>query len=165
MRSNFFYFPLVFAFAVSSVFSQQKAVSQIPEVEPFKITRGTSFSASVPGSSGNTPIRSNRIHDSQITDDFADALELIRGNYVDGKKIDYNELTKSSLTAMLRSLDPHSNYFDSTEYEDLLTDQQSEYFGIGATIVNYQKNGEYDTFVTSTFPDSPAFRAGLAVRR
>jgi carboxyl-terminal processing protease len=62
---------------------------------------------------------------------------------------------------MLHTLDPHSNYFDSAEFENLLTDQQSEYFGIGASIVNYRKNDVYDTFVISTFPDSPAARAGL----
>jgi carboxyl-terminal processing protease len=62
---------------------------------------------------------------------------------------------------MLRTLDPHSNYFDSIEYEELLTDQQSEYYGIGATIANYLKDGKYETFIISTFPDSPAFKANL----
>ena len=38
---------------------------------------------------------------------------------------------------MLRSLDPHSNYYDRDEYEELKTDQRSEYFGIGASIQNY----------------------------
>ncbi len=161
MRRNFFYFPLVFAFGALSVFAQQKTVSQLPEVEPFKITRGTSFSASVPQANGNAPIKSNQLLESRVTADFSDALEIIRNNYVDGKKVDYNNLTKTSLNAMLRVLDPHSNYFDSTEYDELLNDQRSEYYGIGATIVNYQKNGAFDTFVTSTFPDAPAFRAGL----
>lgn len=62
---------------------------------------------------------------------------------------------------MLQTLDPHSNYFDSEEFNELLTGQQSEYFGIGATIVNYQKDGRYDTFITSVYPGSPAARAGL----
>ncbi len=161
MRRNLFYFPLIIVFGALSVFAQQKAVSQLPEIEPFKITRGTSFSASVPQVNGNAPIKSNQLLESRVTEDFADALEIIRRNYVDGKRVDFNDLTKSSLSAMLRSLDPHSNYFDSAEYEELLTDQQSEYYGIGATIVNYQKSAQIDTFVTSTFPDAPAFRAGL----
>jgi carboxyl-terminal processing protease len=62
---------------------------------------------------------------------------------------------------LLHSLDPHSNYFDAAEYQDLLTDQQSEYFGIGATIANYYRDGETNTYVIATFPDSPAARAGL----
>ena len=40
-------------------------------------------------------------------------------------------------------------------------DQRSEYFGIGSTISNYRDNSTYETFVISTFPDSPAARAGL----
>ncbi len=62
---------------------------------------------------------------------------------------------------MLRALDPHSNYFDVGEYQELLDDQRSEYFGIGATIANYRQNEIYETFVVSTFPDSPASNAGL----
>ncbi len=162
MRRNLFHFFVVFAFSVSSLFAQQKAISQMPDGEPFKIGSGSSFSASVPqakenASAGSEPNASREV----ISEDFSAALEVIRSNYVDGKRIDYNDLTKSSLTAMLRTLDPHSNYFDSAEYAEFLTDQQSEYFAIGATIVNYQKDGASDTYVTSTFPESPAFRAGL----
>jgi carboxyl-terminal processing protease len=62
---------------------------------------------------------------------------------------------------MLSTLDPHSNYFDASEFTELLSDQRSEYFGIGATIVNYELDGKYDTYVTSTFPNSPAFRKRL----
>jgi len=156
-----FYFLTIFVLGAASVFSQATAVSQLPEVEPFKIRRGTSFSASVPQSKENVSVKSNQNSGFGVAGDFSDALEIIRDNYVDGKKIDYKDLTKSSLNAMLRSLDPHSNYFDSAEFDELLNDQHSEYYGIGATIVNYQKNGAFDTFVTSTFPDSPAFRSGL----
>lgn len=163
MRRSFFYFPLALVFGAVSAFAQQQAVSQLPAAaEPFRIERGTSFSASVPPpADGNAPVKSNQMYQSRVAEDFADALEIVRGNYVDGKRIDFNDLTKASLTAMLRVLDPHSNYFDAAEYDELLTDQRSEYYGIGATIVNYRKNTQFDTYVTSTFPDAPAFRAGL----
>jgi carboxyl-terminal processing protease len=146
-----------------SVFSQSKpnAVSQLPAVEPFRISAGSSFSASASQPKQTVPKDVNQTGQEKITGDFSDALEIIGKNYVDGKQIDYNELAKSSITSMLRALDPHSNYFDSDDYENLLADQQSEYFGIGASIVNYRKNGVFDTFVVSTFPDSPAARAGL----
>ena len=61
----------------------------------------------------------------------------------------------------LRSLDPHSNYFDQAEWKDLLDEQRSGYTGIGATIANFDKGGVTDTFVLSTFPGSPAFKAQL----
>jgi carboxyl-terminal processing protease len=153
---------LIVSFACVSGFPQtkQSGVSQIEEVEPFKIKRGSSFAASTPRPNAN-PEQNQQIPGSNVTQDFSEALDIIRKNYVDGKTVNYNDLTKSAIDSMLHALDPHSNYFDSAEYQDLLTDQQSEYFGIGATIANYERGGEVNTFVIATFPDSPAARAGL----
>jgi carboxyl-terminal processing protease len=139
--------------------TKQKAASPFDEVEPFKIREGSSFSASTPKQNPN-PATPPSIPGQTVTRDFVEALEIIRKNYVD-KDVDYNELTKSAADSMLHALDPHSNYYDAAEYQELLTDQQSEYFGIGATIANYERNGEINTFVVATFPDSPALRAGL----
>ena len=88
-------------------------------------------------------------------------LRVIQENYVEGKKLDYNSVFKSSIIGMLRSLDPHSNYYDREEYDELKTDQRSEYFGIGASIQNYLIGEQPDTFITATFQGSPASRAGL----
>ena len=72
-----------------------------------------------------------------IEKDFDEALRVIEENYVEGKKLDYKAAYKSSIIGMLRSLDPHSNFYDREEYEELKTDQRSEYFCIGASIQNY----------------------------
>jgi carboxyl-terminal processing protease len=96
-----------------------------------------------------------------IEKDFDEAMRVIQENYVDGKKLDYNAVFKSSIIGMLRSLDPHSNYYDRAEYDELKTDQRSEYFGIGASIQNYIIGEQADTFITATFQNSPASRAGL----
>jgi carboxyl-terminal processing protease len=153
---------LILSFAGAAAFPQakQSPVSQIEAVEPFKIKKGSSFSASTPRSNPDQS-QNSQLPNGNVTQDFAEALEIIRKNYVDGKDVNFNDLTKSAIDTMLHSLDPHSNYFDAAEYQDLLTDQQSEYFGIGATIANYDKGGETNTFVIATFPDSPALRAGL----
>ena len=97
----------------------------------------------------------------KIERDFDEALKMIQEQYVDGKKLDYNDVYKSSIIGMLRSLDPHSNYYDREEFEELKTDQRSEYFGIGASIQNYIRGDQADTYVTATFDGSPASRAGL----
>ncbi|HLM02295.1 MAG TPA: S41 family peptidase, partial [Pyrinomonadaceae bacterium] len=159
-------------FAVSGVFAQQprKPVTQLPrmEVEPFKIERGTSFSASVPNRQHAPENKNlagsanpNAVGTAQIQRDLAEALEIINDYYVDGRRVNYNHLTKSSIDSMLRTLDPHSNFYDAAEYRQMLEEQRSEYTGIGASIVNYTMDGATDTYVTSTFPDSPASRAGL----
>ena len=96
-----------------------------------------------------------------IERDFDEALKMIQEQYVDGKKLNYNDVFKSSIIGMLRSLDPHSNYYDREEFDELKTDQRSEYFGIGASIQNFVRGDKGDTYITATFDASPAGRAGL----
>ena len=93
--------------------------------------------------------------------DFDEALKVIEEQYVDGRKLNYNDVFKSSIIGMLRSLDPHSNYYDREEFDELKTDQRSEYFGIGASIQNYVHGDQADTYITATFDGSPAGKAGL----
>jgi carboxyl-terminal processing protease len=111
-----------------------------------------------------TPGRRPRPTDPKITSiqrDFDEALKMIQEQYVDGKKLNHNDVVKSSIIGMLRSLDPHSNYYDREEFEELKTDQRSEYFGIGASIQNYIYKDQAETYITATFDGSPAGRAGL----
>src|SRR5688572_18943495 len=96
-----------------------------------------------------------------IRTDLGEALSLIQTNYIDGKKLDYNSVFKSSINGMLNVLDPHSTYFDPIEYASFRTEQRSEYFGIGATIEDLREGTDVNTYIRATFPDSPAARAGL----
>lgn len=99
----------------------------------------------------------------KIETDISEALSVIQENYVDGKKLDYNELFKSSIDGMLHTLDPHSNYFDAKEFEQFRTDQQSQYFGIGASIGDLRdpSGNLIGTYIKATFENAPANRAGL----
>ena len=162
-RKNIFWLIIIASVGISTVLPQTKPseVSQLPVVEPFRISRGSSFSASAAKPRQTTAKTASQNNQERTIEDFSAALEIIEKNYAGGDQINYSEVVKSSISSMLHTLDPHSNYFDSAEFEDLLTDQRSEYFGIGASIVNYRKNNLYDTFVISTFPDSPAALAGL----
>jgi len=96
-----------------------------------------------------------------IKSDLAEALAVIQSNHIDGRKLDYNSIFKSSISGMLSVLDPHSTYFDPIEYASFRTEQRSEYFGIGATIEDLREGNEVNTFIRATFPESPAHRAGL----
>jgi carboxyl-terminal processing protease len=96
-----------------------------------------------------------------IKNDLSEALSVIQSNYIDGKKLDYNAIFKSSISGMLSVLDPHSTYFDPVEYASFRTEQRSEYFGIGATIEDLREGKDVNTFIRATFSDSPAARAGL----
>jgi carboxyl-terminal processing protease len=98
---------------------------------------------------------------SMIKSDLSEALSVIQSNYIDGRKLDYNGVFKSSISGMLSVLDPHSTYFDPVEYASFRTEQRSEYFGIGATIEDLREGSDVNTYIRATFPDSPAARAGL----
>ena len=126
----------------SFVFSQQRAPSSIPA------DRKTNKAAA-------------RTAVTNLERDFDEALKVIQEQYVGGRQLDYNSVFKSSIIGMLRSLDPHSNYYDRDEFDELKTDQRSEYHGIGASIQTYFYGDDGDTYITSTFASSPAERAGL----
>lgn len=112
-------------------------------------------------SPGRRPRRAPSTETAAVAQDFKEALDVISENYVDGNKIDYNNVYKSSIQGMLRVLDPHSNYFDKEEFDEMKTDQRSEYLGIGASIQNYAVGDSVDTYIAATFQNAPASRAGL----
>ena len=119
--------------------------------------------ATTPDRSTNGPNPTSTIGPSApaIKSDIAEALSVIQSNHIDGKKLDYNSVFKSSITGMLSVLDPHSTYFDAAEFAAFRTEQRSEYFGIGATIEDLREGSEVNTYIRATFPDAPAARAGL----
>ncbi len=98
-----------------------------------------------------------------VQSEIEEALAVIEGNYVGGKKLNYNTVFKSSIDGMLHTLDPHSNYFDAKEFEEFMTEQRSQYFGIGATIGDLSDaDGKVlATYVKATFEGAPANKAGL----
>jgi carboxyl-terminal processing protease len=91
----------------------------------------------------------------KIVDEFIKALFVAKDNFAG--QIDYDRLTKSSVTGMLHTLDPHSMYFDRKQWEEFQNDQHSRYFGIGSTIVQrYNK-----VYIWSPTEGTPSYRAGL----
>jgi carboxyl-terminal processing protease len=121
------------------------------------VSGGTGQSSSLPNRRSSRGTAAT----AAVERDFDEALKVIQEQYVDGRKLNYNDVFKSSIIGMLRSLDPHSNYYDREEFDELKTDQRSEYFGIGASIQNYVHGDQADTYITATFDGSPAGRAGL----
>ncbi len=66
-------------------------------------------------------------------------------------------LVYSSISGMLRTLDPHSSFFPPREFAQMRERQGGRYYGIGISIV---KVGP-DVRVASLFEGSPAYRAGI----
>lgn len=140
-----------------SAFGQIRSPFDKP-VEPFSLKSGSSFSAS--GGTGGVDISSNS-KPTRIAAEILEAEEIIRRNHVEGRTITLNELTSSTLEGALKTLDPHSSYYDPAEWKEMLDEEQSSYSGIGASISNYEIRGETDTYILATFPGSAAARARL----
>lgn len=96
-----------------------------------------------------------QVRATDIESSFSEALSIVEANYVD--EIKHENLTKASIQTMLRTLDPHSNYFDSKEFQELQSEQHSQFFGIGVTI-NRRNNR---VFILSAIKGTPAEQAGL----
>lgn len=91
----------------------------------------------------------------RISDDYQKAAEIIRKNYV--IDVDEEVLSKVAIQGMLKTLDPHSDYYDPKAFKEFNDRQHSQYFGIGALIGTRNKV----TYVLEPFKGSPASRAGL----
>jgi carboxyl-terminal processing protease len=148
-----YYLPAVTFFLLtlsfSAIYSQQNGSAR-------RVGNSTEASPSA-----NNPVSSRTRVNSAVKGDLSEALALIENNHVDGKKLDYNSVFKSSISGMLSALDPHSTYFDPIEFATFKTEQRSEYFGIGATIGDLRQGDDVNTYIRATFESSPAARAGL----
>lgn len=141
---------LIFALSVPAlILAQQNRSAR-------RATTTPEHAAATTGSNNRGAVTGN-----MIKSDLSEALAVIQSNYIDGRKLDYNSIFKSSISGMLSVLDPHSTYFDPIEYASFRTEQRSEYFGIGATIEDLRDGSDVYTYIRATFPESPAQRAGL----
>ena len=88
---------------------------------------------------------------------FARAMQLIRQDYVDEKKVDYEELTHSALRGMLANLDPHSQFMEAKDFKGMQDDTNSRFGGLGVVVSVRDGN----LVVVSPMEGSPGFRAGI----
>jgi carboxyl-terminal processing protease len=90
-----------------------------------------------------------------LSRDYVAAIDLIRENYVE--EVEYEALTTTAIQGMLRTLDPHSNYYDRKAFEEMRMEQRSQYYGIGASILGRHRG----VYIIETFKDTPAAVGGL----
>jgi carboxyl-terminal processing protease len=88
-------------------------------------------------------------------DAFMGVFERVRGDYVD--KVDDKTLIKGAIDGMLASLDPHSAYLDASDFEQMRTQTDGNYGGLGLTVTLEDSAVK----VVTPTEDTPAWRAGL----
>ncbi|HOK46939.1 MAG TPA: S41 family peptidase [Bryobacteraceae bacterium] len=90
---------------------------------------------------------------------FTKVYALVEKHYADPLPPD-KAIYKGAIPGMLRTLDPHSSFFDPREFQLLREDQRGHYYGVGMTIGPSRK-GNGRTICISPFPGSPAAKAGI----
>src|SRR5260221_10241810 len=65
---------------------------------------------------------------------FARAMQLIRQDYVDEKKVTYEELTHAAMRGMLANLDPHSQFMEPRDFKGMQDDTNSRFGGLGIVV-------------------------------
>jgi carboxyl-terminal processing protease len=87
---------------------------------------------------------------------FTKVYSTVEENFADPVNPD-KAIYKGAIPEMLRTLDPHSNFFDPKDLEALREDQRGKYAGVGMSVQG--RNGK--TIVMAPFVGSPAYKAGL----
>ncbi|HEV2336496.1 MAG TPA: S41 family peptidase [Stellaceae bacterium] len=98
---------------------------------------------------------SNTSESYKQLDLFGDVFQMVRSNYVDD--VSDEALVEGAINGMLTSLDPHSNYLNAKNFNDMKVQTRGEFGGLGIEVS--MENGLVK--VVSPIDDTPAARAGL----
>src|SRR5256714_5915716 len=104
---------------------------------------------------GAAPATSNSPETYKQLNLFGDVFELVRSNYVDDVTDD--TLVEGAINGMLTALDPHSNYLNAKNFNDMKVQTRGEFGGLGIEVS--MENGLVK--VVSPIDDTPAANAGL----
>jgi carboxyl-terminal processing protease len=86
---------------------------------------------------------------------FTAALAAIDREYVD--EVPPDRLVYSAIDGLLKTLDPHSSFFEPKSYAQMRERQEGKYYGLGIQIQVI----DGDITVMSIFEGSPAYKKGL----
>lgn len=90
-------------------------------------------------------------------DIYATMFKELNMYYVD--EVNPNRMVKTSIDAMLKSLDPYTNFYAEDDIEDFMTMTTGRYNGIGATVGTRQNR----SIVMMLFEGTPAEKSGLQI--
>jgi carboxyl-terminal processing protease len=93
--------------------------------------------------------------------DFSRLYDTVQENFADPLSAD-KAIYNGAIPGMLRTLDPHSNFFDPKALQAMREDQRGHYAGVGMRVEGKPNQaGVMQTIVVEPFVGSPAYKAGL----
>jgi carboxyl-terminal processing protease len=82
-------------------------------------------------------------------------LAAIERDYVE--EVPSDQLVSTSIRQMLRTLDPHSTFFEQRDYQTMQERQKGQYYGLGISVQSIDGN----ITVVAPFEGTPAHRLGI----
>ncbi len=82
-------------------------------------------------------------------------MAAVERDYVEDVPSD--RLVAGSIRELLRTLDPHSNFFEQKDFQTMQERQKGQYYGLGITVQSVDGN----ITVVAPFEGTPAFRLGI----
>ena len=86
---------------------------------------------------------------------FGKVFDAVREDYVE--KPDSTELIQSALAGMMGSLDPHSNYMNAQDFQEIQVETAGEFGGLGVEVTTEDNALK----VVSPIDNTPAAKAGI----
>ena len=145
----------------------------MPPLAPLSVRR-TAFSLAIfftaCGLAGVVASQKVRAQAGDSDSDFRDSLRqfssvyaTVAENYAEpltGDKPN-DAIYDGAIPAMLRTLDPHSNFFDPKSYGKLQEEQRGRYYGVGMLIQPQLIGDKQRTVVLKPFAGTPSYKAGI----
>jgi carboxyl-terminal processing protease len=88
-------------------------------------------------------------------DEFIAVYKRVKASYVD--KVDDKQLMEGAIQGMLNTLDPHSAFLNQSDFQNLQTQIDGEYGGLGLSVT--QEDGAVKVIAPTI--DTPADKAGI----
>jgi carboxyl-terminal processing protease len=96
---------------------------------------------------------------------FTSLYSVVEQNFADPLNADkaiYGSSGAGAIPGMLRTLDPHSNFFDPSALKAMREEQSGHYYGVGMRVEGKpNQSGVMQTIVVEPFVGSPAYKGGL----
>ena len=86
---------------------------------------------------------------------YSAALAAVQREYVE--ELPADRLVYASIDGLLKTLDPHSSFFEPRAYAAMRERQQGSYYGLGVTIASI----DGDITIQAIFEGSPAYKKGI----
>ncbi len=94
---------------------------------------------------------------NQSAEYMREVLQMVNQNYVDADSAKYGVLAKTAIHGMVESLDPHSEYLEARDFDELEEQLSGDFSGIGIQVEMRKEH----VLVIAPIANSPGERAGI----